>query len=228
MLSSHKHAASLTRDKTDYNNSVWFYDALAYVIFGKTINNSQTCFLKSINQGSSILIVGGGTGWILDEISKRQSSGLEIVYIEKSIKMIKTASKRLIGSNKVIFIHEAVEICMLNKSFDVVITPFLFDSFSNPTIDLVFKKLADKLKPGGFWLYSDFIETKKLRHKLLLKIMYLFFKVVCKIDAEGLPDMALRFKKFNLDLIDEKRFYGNFLTGRIYMSRLNDGNREKK
>ena len=222
MVNSCVNTTSSTNDKSDYNNVAWFYDAFARIIFGKAINKSQTYFLKLINPGSSILIVGGGTGWILNEITQLQSNGLEIVYVEKSLKMIRAARKRLTGLNKVIFIHEAVENSVFNKFFDLVITSFVFDSFSNSTIDIVFEKLAVKLKPGGFWFYSDFIKPNKLWHKLLLNTMYPFFKVVCKIEADNLPDLTLLFKKFNLDLIDEKSFYGNFITGRVYMNRLND------
>ena len=222
MVNSCVNTTSSTNDKSDYNNAAWFYDTLARIIFGKAINKSQTYFLKLINPGSSILIVGGGTGWILNEITQLQSNGLEIVYVEKSLKMIRAASQRLTGLNKVIFIHEAVENSVFNKSFDIVITSFLFDSFSNSTINIVFQKLAVKLKPGGLWLYSDFIKPNKLWHKLLINSMYAFFKVVCKIEAGNLPDMTLLFKKFNFELIDQRSFYGNFITGKVYMSRLND------
>ena len=222
-MNSCVYAAPLKNDNSDYNNAAWFYDALAHIVFGKTINKSQTCFLETIIPGSSILIVGGGTGWILDEITRQQSCGLQIVFVEKSSKMIKTARKRLTGSNQVIFIHEAIENSLLDKSFDMVITSFLFDSFSISTINTVFKRLEAKLRPGGIWLYSDFLASKKLWHKLLLNIMYFFFKVVCNIEADNLPDLDLQFKKYDLDLINEKRFYGNFITGRIYMKRLTNG-----
>jgi len=222
MVHSCANATSSTNDKSDYNNAAWFYDTLARIIFGKAINKSQTCFFKKIDPGSSILIIGGGTGWILDEIAQRQSDGLEIVYVEKSSKMINAARKRLTGLNKVLFVNKAIENSKLDKSFDIVITSFFFDSLSNSTIDTVFEKLAINLSPGGIWLYSDFINTRKLWHKLLLGLMYQFFKIVCKIEAGNLPDLALRFKKYNLDLIEEKSFYGNFITGRIYKSRLND------
>ena len=213
----------LTNDGSDYNNAAWFYDALALIVFGKTINKSQSCFLKTIIPGSSILIVGGGTGWILEEISRQQSYGLEIVFVEKSSKMIGIARKRSTGLNQVIFINKAVENSLLEKSFDMVITSFLFDSFSNSTIDTVFERLAAKLRPGGIWLYSDFIASKKVWHKLLLRMMYSFFKIVCQIEADNLPDLDLKFKKYDLDLVNEKRFYGNFISGRIYISRLTNG-----
>ena len=223
MVNSSVYAAASSNDKSNYNNAAWFYDVLAHFIFGKAINKSQTCFLKLINPGSSILIIGGGTGWILDEITELQANGLEIVYVEKSSKMINAARKRLTGLNKVLFVNKAIENSKLDKSFDIVITSFFFDSLSNSTIDTVFEKLAVNLSPGGIWLYSDFIEPKKLWHKLLLSVMYQFFKVVCKIEAGNLPDLTLLFNKFNLDLIEEKSFYGNFITGRIYKSRLDDG-----
>jgi hypothetical protein len=53
-----------------FNNSAWFYDRLSRLVYGKAIVNTQLYLLGYIQPNSNILIVGGGTGWILDEITR--------------------------------------------------------------------------------------------------------------------------------------------------------------
>ena len=68
----------------NYDNSAWFYDRLSRLIYGKALVRSQVYLLRYIPAGSIILIAGGGTGWILEEISKLHPSGLKITYVEIS------------------------------------------------------------------------------------------------------------------------------------------------
>ena len=93
----------------NYNNSAWFYDRLSRVIYGRAIIRSQVYLLGHIPAGSRVLIAGGGTGWILEELARLQPSGLKITYVEISAKMMALSRKRNAGNNEVIFINEAVE-----------------------------------------------------------------------------------------------------------------------
>ena len=126
-----------------------FYDSLSHLIYGKALINAQVYPLQYIPANSNILIVGGGTGRVLAEIAKIQPSGLNITYVEVAPKMIAASKKRNSGGNHVIFINEAMENASFTADFDVVITPFLFDSFTEQTLLLVFNRIHALLKPGG-------------------------------------------------------------------------------
>ncbi len=93
----------------NYNNSAWFYDTLSKVIYGKALVRSQVYLLPFIPPESKILLIGGGTGWILEEIAKVHSSGLAITYVEVAANMMKLSQKRNAGGNKVAFINDAIE-----------------------------------------------------------------------------------------------------------------------
>jgi ubiquinone/menaquinone biosynthesis C-methylase UbiE len=41
-----------------------------------------------------VLLVGGGTGWVLDEISKLNRKNISVVYVEKSSKMIELVQEK--------------------------------------------------------------------------------------------------------------------------------------
>ena len=200
----------------NYDNAARFYDQLSRVVFGKAVINAQVYLLQHVPPASKILIAGGGTGWILEELTKVHPAGLKITYIEVSAKMMALSAKRNIRANEVIFINSPVEIAILPTDFDVVITPFLFDNFSQATSEKVFAHLNAALKPGGLWLYADFEPTGKLWQKLLLKSMHLFFKLLCGIEASQLPDVNLLFATRHYSLFHSKAFYGDFIKAKVY------------
>lgn len=196
---------------SNYDNSAWFYDRLSRVVYSDALVRAQTYLLQFIKPGSSILIAGGGTGWILEEIAKRYSSGLTITYVEISANMMALSQKRNWGYNQVTFINAPVEEARLTEQFDVIFTPFLFDNFKDDTLLKVFNHLNPLLKPGGIWLNTDFQLTGKWWQNALLRSMFLFFRVLCRIETSVLPDINSRFKAQGYSVVAEKTFFGEFI-----------------
>ena len=201
----------------NYNNSAWFYDRLSRLVYGKSIIKSQVYLLNNIQAKSNILIVGGGTGWILEEITKIHPSGLNITYVEIAEKMMALSRKRNVGGNKVNFLNEPIEDIKVNSIYDIVITPFLFDNFTEQTLQNVFSSIHQKLKPGGTWLNTDFRPTGKWWHKLLLRSMFIFFRLICHIEASQLPGIQKCFEKHGYTTIDQKSFFGDFILSTAYL-----------
>lgn len=78
----------------NYDKLANHYDTLSRLVFFKSQVNSQINQLQYIQENSHVLIVGGGTGWILEELAKVYTNGLKIVYVEISAKMIALSQKR--------------------------------------------------------------------------------------------------------------------------------------
>jgi ubiquinone/menaquinone biosynthesis C-methylase UbiE len=204
--------------KGNYNSIAPFYDFLSKAVFGTAIVNAQRFLIQMIPPKSIVLIVGGGTGWILEEICKVHQEGLQIVYVEPSEKMIAISRKRNAAGNKVSFINDAIPEAALNGSFDAVITPFLFDNFSGQTAQRVFDKIDRLLAPEGLWLFTDFQLVRKsvLWQLIMLKIMYLFFRIVCRIEAHHLPDTDALFHQHEYRLKSSQTFFKNFICSSAY------------
>lgn len=200
----------------NYNNSAWFYDRLSKLVYGRALINAQVYLLGFIPPKSKILIAGGGTGWILEELAKIYPAGLNITYVEISANMTSLSQKRQIGQNVVLFINDAVENVKLAADFDVMITPFLFDNFVEETVDNVFNHLHNLLKPGGLWLNADFQLTGRWWQNVLLKSMFVFFKLLCGIEASKLPAIEKRFDVTRYSVIEDKTFFGDFIVARVY------------
>lgn len=202
----------------NYNKIAGIYDFLSRVVFQKSIINAQKFLLQHISADSKILIVGGGTGWILEELSKMYNEGIEITYVEKSSQMITLSKQKNIQHNTIEFINKGIEEFSTEKKFNAVFTAFLFDNFQQEKIELVFSKLNQLLKPNGLWLYADFINHKNNSawwQKFLLKTMYLFFKLTCNIETQQLIDMSSYFDG-SYNKISEEYFYHNFIKAVVY------------
>lgn len=201
----------------NYNNVALYYDRLAHLVFGDAVLQAHRFLAKAIPAQSSVLIIGGGTGFILEEISKKHAGGLKITYVDISEKMIALSKKRNAGNNKIIFVNKSISEVEFDKQFDTVITPFFLDNFSNKTLGIIHNKIDSFLKPGGTWLFADFQQKEnKLWQKFLLTLMYVFFRLWCSIEATHLEDFEALFKESNYQIQSGKTFYRNFIYSVIY------------
>ena len=204
--------------KQGYDAIAPIYDALAKLFIGKALRRSQVYFLHHIPQGAKVLIAGGGTGWILEEITTIYQQGLCIDYVDISANMILLAKKRNKGNNKVNFIHQSVLYFSTDTTYDVIITPFVLDNFEDETAQKVFRLLHQTLKQNGLWLYTDFQMTNQQAYwqKVVLFIMYSFFRVAANIEATKLPDVASQFDTYHYRLIKNKIFLHQFISTAVY------------
>jgi len=205
----------------DFNRVARPYDFISRLVFGNALVESQVSLLSHIPKNSHILIVGGGTGWILEEIAKIHYAGLNIVYVEVSANMISLSRKRNIGQNSVIFIHENIEEFHSEKLFDIIISPFFFDLFIKSDVLKLFLHIHKKLRNNGLWLYTDFIPPvyqTRIWQKILLKSMYLFFGIFSSVEARTLVNMDHYFER-DYTLIVKKWFFGKFIRSNIYQKK---------
>ena len=204
--------------KRSYNLIAPVYDALAKLVFGNALRRAQIYFLPLIPSSSNILLVGGGTGWILEEIGKIHPNGLHIDYVDVSANMIAMAKKKNCGENEVNFIQQSILTFENNKLYDVIITPFLLDNFKEKTAQNAVSLLHQKLKEAGLWLYTDFQVNDKHSYwqKAVLFLMYLFFRIAANIEASRLPDVSSMFGKHRYHLIKSQTFLRRFIVTSVY------------
>lgn len=201
---------------SNYDNAAWFYDRLSRLVYGRALVNAQAALLPLIPPNAKVLVAGGGTGWIIEEITKIHSSGLIIIYVELSENMMKLSKQRNPGGNKIIYINSPVEEASLNNDVDVVITSFLFDNFLPETFHRVFYYLHRLLKPGALWINTDFQLSGKWWQPLLLKSMYLFFKLLGCMEAKRLTDADPYFKEGSYQILTKKSFFNDFISTTAY------------
>jgi len=203
----------------NYDKIANHYDTLSRLVFFKSQVNAQVNQLQYIPKNSSILIVGGGTGWILEEIAKINPGGLKIVYVEISAKMLALSQKRDCKNNQVEFVNIGIEDFKTDVLFDVILTPFLFDNFVEKRAAKVFGQLNSYLKGGGQWFLVDFSLDKSNGNWwkwLLLRSMYSFFKLLGIVEANQLINMHRYFLNMGYQILEQRFYYRGFIKAMIY------------
>jgi ubiquinone/menaquinone biosynthesis C-methylase UbiE len=202
---------------SNFENAATFYDRLSRLVYGKALLNAQRHFLDYIKPSSNILIIGGGTGKIMEQITALYNEGLSITYVEISAKMMALSKKRAHGNNKVTYINQAIEEVLLERNFDVIITSFFFINFKQENVDRLFDHIQVFLKPGGLWLNTDFQSVGKWWQGFLLKSMFWFFKLICNIETTHLPKTAESFYRYGYQLKDDRTFFSTFIKSAVYL-----------
>lgn len=200
-----------------------FYDPLSRVVFGSSLYRSQLAWLPVIPPGSRVLLIGGGTGRILPTLLE-QGRCRELHYLEASARMLGKARQivaGLPGAGRIVFRVGTEEDLAPGENFDVVLTFFFLDLFSPPLLQQVSSRLLGCLKPGGWWLVSDFVppgETgfKRLGARLLFSAMYRFFRISCGISATTLPDWPGQLAGYGLKPVKSCYFYRGLIRAAAF------------
>ena len=174
--------------------------------------------MKYIPPQSYLLLIGGGTGWILPHLP---DENLKIVYLEASAKMIHLAPKyvRENSTNEVVFIHGTEANIPTERPFDIVFTPFFLDLFEKERFTHVFFKLDHVLKNGGKWLWVDFVDNQSSGHQILLRLMYVFFRLICGIKAKTLPPVLPFFYSLGYKAVRRNFFFKNFISSKVFLKK---------
>lgn len=189
------------------------YSGLSKLIFGKSIERAQLHFLDCIDSTRHVLFLGGGSGEVLHALVTTYPT-VKVDYIDLSPKMIELAKSKTGNPSSVNFIT-GTEQNIPARSYNVVITNFYLDLFSdkrlNEVIDIIKPRLADNVT----WLATDFI-SEKTWHRIFLKAMYMFFKIITRIEAGSLPDWQSALSNAGLKEVTSRNFYGGFIKSSVY------------
>lgn len=194
----------------DFDRIAGLYNRLKKFIFGSQLDDASNYFLDQIPSRSKILIIGGGAG----EILKNFTSSQQIQYLELSTAMINRAQK-VNSSASIEFIQsDLLEWKPIDK-YDTIITSFVLDCFNENQLNLIFPKLKNALNTGGEWIQTDFYPKNRAQN-VLVKMMYIFFKLFTNLKTNRLSDFDAFFKKYNFIFKRKALFYHSMVESKIY------------
>lgn len=201
-----------------FNGIAPFYDSFARIIFGKELERAKRHYLNYVKDGHKILYIGGGTGSILPDLIEKHHD-LEIDYIEASDKMIERAQKRVshTGTSTINWIHGTEDNIDKKGYYDIVITNFFLDLFRPEELDPLMSKINESVRLDGFWIFTDFYgRTKGLKNRILVRVMYLFFRAIGAVKSNRLLRYGLYFEKMGFRRMAQERFYKDLIETRVY------------
>ncbi len=195
------------------------YDLLTRAVFGRSLERAQAVFLDRIPAGASVLIVGGGTGRLLEPLLTGNPSA-RITYLEASARMLALTSRRMLRRQllgTVVFRLGDETMLRSDEQFDVIITPFVLDLFTAQTLRTrLLPRLRIVLKPGGQWLITDFVRTDLWWQRALLWSMIWFFRLTARVEARQLADWQALMDETDLTLWDRHPQLSGLVSAEVW------------
>jgi ubiquinone/menaquinone biosynthesis C-methylase UbiE len=183
------------------------YRWMEFVLAGDKLQRCRTAFLDRVAESRKILILGEGNGRFLREC-RRKSPHAKITCVDASARMLALARERAgrgAGREPIDFVcADALAWTPPESGFDLIVTHFFLDCFQSGQLESLVAKLADAAAPGANWLLADFQSAtagwQRYRSRLILWMMYRFFRVVTRLPATALisPEVFLERNGFKL------------------------------
>jgi ubiquinone/menaquinone biosynthesis C-methylase UbiE len=184
------------------------YRWMEFVLAGDKLQRCRTAFLDRVAESNKVLILGEGNGRFLLEC-RRKLPNAKITCVDASARMLARARERVAGQGgyreSIDFVcADALAWAPPEPGFDLIVTHFFLDCFQPGQLESLVAKLARAAAPGANWLLADFQSAaagwQRYRSRLILWMMYRFFRVVTRLPATALtsPDVFLERNGFKL------------------------------
>ncbi|KAA9356729.1 class I SAM-dependent methyltransferase [Larkinella humicola] len=204
--------AAFTPVDTGFDGIAPFYDALSRLVFGNSLRKAQVYWLGSVPQKADILVLGGGSGWLLSRILA-VCDPRSVLYIDASPVMISLAKKEVKNDSRVIFRVGTETAIWPGDGVDVLFTPFVLDLFTEERLQTqLLPRLLDCLHRDGYWFCCDFDQPVYGWQRLLLWAQYRFFRTLSHIEAHRLPHWLTLLNSLpSLRPVESKAFFGKMI-----------------
>jgi hypothetical protein len=103
---------------------------------------------------------------------------------------------------------------------DAVVTPFFLDCFTAAETATLVRRLAQAVRPGGLWLYTDCDIPARGPGRLLargvIKVLYWFFRWQTGITARNLPPAEADIRRNGFAAVEECAFAFGMVRSVVY------------
>jgi ubiquinone/menaquinone biosynthesis C-methylase UbiE len=186
-----------------------WYRWLEYIGFGRELERRRIAFLGDISDARKVLVLGEGDGRFLVRLFEQtiqkpmkerpmsEWPGVEIHYVDLSLRMLELARKRLEAAghtgDAITFQQaNALTILLPRAQYDLIVTHFFLDCFNEAEAAKLVQNISDAALPHARWLISEFRQSevgwRAAWAWLWLRLLYLFFRVTTGLETTRLID----------------------------------------
>jgi tRNA (cmo5U34)-methyltransferase len=149
----------------------------------------------------------------------------KITYVDISEGMIQESRKKVKAKApqtmaQVNFICGTLQDINPTEKFDLIFTPYFLDLFEEKERGSIMMRIQAHLNPEGYWYVSDFAYPDRnllgKAYRLVHRLLYFFFRTVCGISGQQLPNLKSELKAMNMRLVEEKYFLKRMLWAGLW------------
>jgi ubiquinone/menaquinone biosynthesis C-methylase UbiE len=197
------------------------YRAFEYLAFGRALERRRFGYIKDVSEAKRVLILGDGDGRFTAEFLK-WNKGARVESIDSSGRMLALARARLddAAAERVQFRVGDARTVDLAGTYDLVVTHFFLDCFTDAEAARLIERMAGFCEPGARWLISEFrlprASVRRLAAKALIRFMYFCFRLTTGLKVTRLPDYEPLLEKSGFALQKRQKALGGMLVSEIW------------
>jgi ubiquinone/menaquinone biosynthesis C-methylase UbiE len=201
------------------------YRALETIAFGGDLQRARGACLDEIGTPRRALIVGEGNGRFLCELL-RLHPNIAVDCVDESRRMLELARERIerrlpADATRVRFLqHDITSWCPPEASYDLIVTHFFLDCFSEARIADIVNRLSRAATPNATWLLADFSVPAqgfaRIRACVWLAAMYRFFRFTSGIEATELEDPSPFLRTAGFALASQHLFRSGMVKSQLW------------
>ena len=199
--------------KFKFDTIAKYYNFLEILAFGKILYGTRLHSLNRTSNPNNILLVGEGTGYFSKYLVKCYPKS-SMIILDSSNQMIKIMQ----GHNE---ISKVQNITISQQDYfkhtpaikyDLICSNFFLDCFKSSDVLRIVGKIKLMLNENGEWNDVDFTMPRRKNllnckyNKLILKILYTSFRLICKIESVSIEDVDFDYQKLGF-ILDREMVY---------------------
>ena len=210
-----------------FDNLSKIYWLVEYIVFGNILEQTRKSshrVFESLPQ-ARVLALGDGDGRFSCDTLNRFAN-IHIDSLDSSKGMINTATDRIHRSDSNLLnrykpiVADALSHKYPIDSYDIVVSQFFLDCFTDDQVKELVARLSLTLKPGGYLCYADFAypnrQPMKSISKIVLPTLYRFFRLTAGLSTNHLPQVNL---SDSLDLLEREVWLQGFIVSETWQKR---------
>jgi len=187
------------------------YRWLEYAGFGRALEHRREALLADVANARRALVLGDGDGRALAALLAA-APNVQIDYVDVSARMLQLARQRA-GSVRVAYHQgDALSTPLPSEEYDLIVTHFFLDCFEEEDQARLIACVARAATPQAKWLVSEFRKPG-----LLVRALYLFFRVTTGLKTRRLVDHHPLFQRFGFRLARSESAWHGRLASELWM-----------
>ncbi len=213
-----------------------YYEILEHFLFGRLLEHRRFAFLGEIRDSRKALVCGGGDGRFLARLL-RVNTGVEVDFVDLSSTMVELAERRITGMGRAfrkrVRFHagDVRRFTAPADYYDLVITHYFLDCFSNQELEDVVGRIASWGMPQATWIISDFREANGLIGRLwtrgVIRGLYAAFQFTTELRVTRLPQYKAALARRGYFLRFEEDDMAGLLHSSMWEARSSQGGMAK-
>ena len=204
------------------------YRSLEYLTLGKALETCRLHYLTQLLDRHRALVLGDGDGRFLAQLLTHNPH-LHADAVDTSATMLGLLRQRCEAAspnaNTRLRTYHSDALALPLKDpenvYDLVVTHFFLDCLTQPDLNTLIERTTKHLRPGAFWLISDFRIPNGPMHlpaTLIVGTLYLAFRLLTGLRTTCLPDHATALSKAGLTQIAEHHTLAGLLTTELWQT----------